>query len=319
MHVREQNMEANGPGAEPPPDGMKEKVATADVLLVHFCPISAQTIESAQSLRIIGVCRAGHENIDVEAASQRGITVIHVTGRNANAVAEFTIGLMLSETRNIARAHAALKAGVWRKDFQNASVCPELAGKTVGIIGFGAIGKVVARKLRSLEVNVIAFDPVVAAEDMIKSGVEATKLESLLKNADIVTLHARLSPETRGMIGAREIKLMKPNSYIINTARPGLVDEDALYDALRSHRIAGAALDVLGGDEGPTVNRLVGLDNVTVTSQIAGSTLEAFTRSPKMLVKEMVTFMSTGSCASIVNKGFEEIADHRGWGSLKAK
>jgi D-3-phosphoglycerate dehydrogenase len=97
------------------------------------------------------------------------------------------------------------------------------------------------------------------------------------------------------------------------------VDEDALYDALRSHRIAGAALDVLGGDEGPTVNRLVGLDNVTVTSQIAGSTLEAFTRSPKMLVKEMVTFMSTGSCASIVNKGFEEIADHRGWGSLKAK
>jgi len=310
MHAKERKIEVNGPDAEALPKSMLDAVSKAHVLIVHFCPVSAKTITVASQLRMLGVCRAGCENIDVETASRKGVVVFHVMGRNANAVAEFTIGLMITETRNIARSHAALKVGVWRKDFLNAETCPELSGKVVGIVGFGAIGRVVAQKLCCFETTVLAYDPYVSAKDMVACGVEPTGLDDLLSRSDVVTIHVRLTPETKGLIGTREIRLMKPSAYIVNTSRPAVIDEEALLRALRERRIAGAALDVLGGDEGPTRNPLVGLDNVTVTSQLAGSTVEAFTRSPRILVEDMVMFLRSGKARFLVNPKVAARVDH---------
>jgi D-3-phosphoglycerate dehydrogenase len=283
LEQKNRRVEQFGPTAEPFPPEILREIVDADLLLVHFCPVPAALINKAAKLRIIGCMRAGLENIDVDAAQKRGVKVINNPGRNAEAVAEFTVGLMLTESRNIARSHAALKQGIWRKNYPNSSFSWEMEGRTAGLIGFGEIGKKVAYKLQGFNMQILAYDPYIFPAEIARCGGRSVELRELLQHADIVSIHTRLSHETKNLIGQNEISLMKPTAYLINTARAGIVDYQALYEALRNNTIAGAALDVFPEEPLPLTQPLLEMDNVTITSHMAGSTVDACHKSVRML------------------------------------
>lgn len=262
-------------------------VKDADIIITHFCTITRRMIDNCPNLKAVGVLRSGFENINVEYASEKKIHVFHTPGRNANAVADFTVGMMISECRNIAKSHRKMKEGKWVRDFSNAGCVPDLCDKTVGIIGMGVIGKKVAKRLQAFEMKIIGYDPYV---DSNVSEYPMVSLEELMTEADFVTVHSRLTKDTKGLISREMISLMKSTAYFINTARAGLVDEDALCEALNSREIAGAALDVFE-EEPPGIDyKLVIPENVTLTPHMAGGTRDAFLHSPYLLAEEMLTF-----------------------------
>jgi D-3-phosphoglycerate dehydrogenase / 2-oxoglutarate reductase len=247
---------------------------------VQFTPVSREFIESASRLKLIGVMRGGTENVDVEVATKRGICVMNTPGRNARAVAECALGLILSEIRNLARSHACLKSGDWRRTFPNSDAIPELCGKTVGLVGFGAVGNLMAGYLAALGSSVIAFDPYFRGNP---GAVKLVDLETLLRQSDVVSIHARLTEESYHLIGRRELSWMKPSAILVNTARSGLVDEQALIEALSERKIMGAAIDVFDVEPLPADHPMLKLDNVTITPHLAGSSIDAFRNSPKMI------------------------------------
>jgi D-3-phosphoglycerate dehydrogenase len=252
---------------------------------VQFPPIGKAIIEKAKNLKYIAVLRAGTENIDSDYAETKGIEVLNTLGRNARSVAEFTLGMILSEIRNIARAHAALKAGEWRKDFPNSAAIPELNEKTVGLVGFGNIGRLVAHYLQAFGSKVIVYDPYIKAAP---EGIALVSLEELLKTSDVVSIHARLSDETYHLIGEKELALMKPTAILVNTARSGLVDEAALLYALENKEIMGAAIDVFDEEPIDADHPYIKLDNVTLVPHLAGSTRDAFAKSPKLMADILI-------------------------------
>ncbi|HET7580279.1 MAG TPA: 2-hydroxyacid dehydrogenase [Bacillales bacterium] len=286
-------IEQKGPGVEEIPSMFLEN-KDADMVLGLFAPFSAEAMDVFHDLKCIGVSRAGTENIDIEAATERGILVVHVMGRNAEAVSDFTIGLILSESRNIARAHASIQNGQWRKEFSNAGYIPELKGKTVGIIGFGHIGRLVAKKLTGFDVNLLVYDPYVdpdhSANTLSVNFIH--NKDQLFREADFITVHARLTVENHHFIGRKEFEKMKPTAYLINPARSDLVDTEALVVALSQNRIAGAGLDVFDIEPIPEDHPLLALDNVTLTTHIAGTTTDALTKSPFLLVEEIQKILS---------------------------
>ncbi len=294
-------VERGGPDAVPILEGLVEAIRDAEMLLVHYCPISRRVLAAAPPLKVVGTCRAGLEHVDVSAATGQGVVVFNVRGRNAGAVSDFAVGLILAECRNIARSHLGLARGTWRKDFVNSAHIPELKGKTVGLVGFGWVGKLVCRKLSGFEVKILAHDPYVSEDIIAASGARPVDLRTLMRESDFVSIHARLTPENRGMIGARELSLMKPTAYLINTARAGLVDEQALIDVLQKRAIAGAGLDVFHHEPIPTDHPLLQLDNVTLTSHLAGTTSEALGRSPILLVEDIVKYLRGQKAEFIVN------------------
>ena len=307
-------IEKQGPDAEPVLPEILRANKSTEVLLALFAPVPAAAMDALPDLRLIGAARAGLENVDVEGATKRGIAVHHVMGRNAHAVSDFVIGTLLSEARNIARAHQAIKAGRWRKEFRNSASIPELARKTVGIIGFGYIGRLVARKLMGFETRLLVYDPYVP-DDVISSygALRTSKKEELLREADFLTIHARLTEDNKGLIGKEELALMKATAILINTARAGLIDEDALYNALSEGTIAGAALDVFWTEPLPQGSRWLDLDNVTLTSHLAGATSDALRNSPYLLVNDMNKLL-LGKCPEfIVNPEVLETPKMKDW------
>lgn len=295
-------VEKGGPDAVPVPAAVADLLPGKDVLLALFCPISEGLMGAADRLKLIGVCRAGLENVDVPSATRRGIPVLHVLGRNAHAVSDFAIGLMLCEARNMVRAHHGILAGQWPKKFANSETIPELNGRRVGLVGFGRVGRLVARKLSGFEVQVVVHDPFVEDAAVREHGAEPVSLEELMATSDFVSIHARLTPETRGLVGREQISRMKPTAYLINTARAGLVDEAALIAALRAHRIAGAGLDVFSQEPLEPDSPLRDLDNVTLTSHLAGTTHDALTKSPGLLVHGVVQLLSGREPESVANR-----------------
>lgn len=291
-------VEQNGPEAVELPEKLIEGIDKYDILVVQFTPVSKKLIEKAKNLKLICVLRGGIENIAYEYAASKGISVLNTPGRNARAVAEFTMGMILSEVRNIARSHAALKNGQWRKDFPNSGLVPELYSKTVGLVGFGYIGHLVSGYLRAFGCNVIAYDPFVKGNI---EGVKLVELDYLLKNADIVSVHARLTDDTYHMIGEKEINLMKPTAVLINTARSGLVDQKSIERALKEGRIMGAALDVFDVEPIPESDMILHLDNATITSHMAGSTRDAFTNSPKLMKDIIIRVIKKDAKLPVVN------------------
>ncbi|AKN32528.1 oxidoreductase [Clostridium carboxidivorans P7] len=291
-------VEQNGPDAVEFSQELIEDISEYDILIVQFAPISKKIIDKAKKLKIIGVLRGGVENIAYEYAAIKGITVMNTPGRNARAVAEFAMGMILSEVRNIARSHAALKKGEWRKKFPNTGDIPELCNKTVGIVGFGSIGQLVAGYLKAFGCNVIAYDPFFNGNF---DGVNIVELPYLLKNSDVITVHARLTEDTYHLIGGKEISLMKPNAVLVNTARSGLVDEKALKEALEEGKISGAALDVFDVEPLEENDILMKLDNVTITPHVAGSTKDAFTNSPKLMRDILIRTIKGEKRLPIVN------------------
>lgn len=294
------NIEAQGPEAEPPAAGLTEAVRDADILVTHQSPIPRSVIEAGRKLKLIGVFRGGYENIAVDAATKYGVPVFHTAGRNANAVAEITIALILAEMRNIARSHATMRAGEWFDEI-DVDRPMELTGRTVGLVGFGTIGRMLAHRVSGFEVQLLVHDPYVPAATIRAAGGEKVSLETLLREADVVSLHVRLSPETMGLIGQDEIKLMKPTAYLINTARAGVLDQAALVEALQQERIAGAALDVFWEEPIPSNSPLFALDNLTMTSHLGGTTDEAFRDSVDILVTAILNYFHHGDVNLVVN------------------
>ncbi len=300
IELQEANLaiEQGGPEAVSLPDALFHDLAGFDFLCVQFCPIPGRMIEAATNLKAIGVLRGGTENVDVDLATRRGIAVLNTPGRNARAVAECTLGLMLSEVRNIARSHALLKQGVWSRDYPNKAAIPELCEKTVGLVGYGSVAQLVAGYLAALGSRVIAFDPFFQGDP---APAELVDLETLLRESDVVSLHARLTEESRHTIGAEQLRQMKPTAVLVNTARSGLVDEAALVRALEARQIMGAALDVFDTEPLPPDHPLVALDNVTIVPHVAGSTIDAFRNSPKMMAGHLRRMIEGRRPLPIVN------------------
>lgn len=278
-------VEQNGPNGIELPRDIAEQARDADIIITQFAPISADLIASCPNLTTIGVLRGGTENVDAEAAKNAGVTVLNTAGRNARAVAEFTVGMILSETRNIARTHAAMREHVWLKDFPNSGAIPELEGRTIGLVGAGAIGQLVMKFMSGMDAICQFYDPF---QEDSEYGTKVDSLDELMESSDVVTIHSRLSPQTHHLVSRERLALMKPSAVLINTARSGLVDEAALLEALREGRIAGAAIDTFDDEPLPADSEWMKLDNVTITSHLAGTTLDAFVKTPKMLSRRLL-------------------------------
>ncbi|MCF2705874.1 2-hydroxyacid dehydrogenase [Arcanobacterium haemolyticum] len=278
-------IEQHGPNALELPSDVQDKIREADIVLTQFAPLGTKLIESTTHLRIIGVLRGGIENVDKETAERLGIRVINTPGRNARAVAEFAVGMILAETRNIARTHAAMRRHIWLKDFPNSDDIPELEGKTIGIVGAGNIGQLVMKFLSSFDVECIYYDPYT---DECPYGRKIDDLDELMRISDVVSIHSRLTSSTHHLIDERRIALMKPTAVVVNTARSGLVDEKALLSALSDNKIMGAAIDTFDDEPLPANSPWMNLDNVTITSHLAGSTKDAFRKTPHMLSRRIL-------------------------------
>jgi D-3-phosphoglycerate dehydrogenase len=285
------NIERNGAEAGTPPPGILDVVSKYDpqVIITQCAPVTRAVIEKARSLEVIACMRGGVENINVEAAAEKNVLVFNNAGRTANAVAEFTVGLMLAVSRNIATGHHEVLNGKWQRPEARPT---ELYGSTIGLVGFGNIAQKVAERLQGFKVNLLAYDPYVPEESITKFGAKRVELKELLAKSDYVSLHARLTPETEGIIGEEELKLMKPTAYLINSARAGLIDEKALINALGNRQIKGAALDVFWQEPLKNDNPIKNLDNVTLTPHLAGYTVETSMRTITLVVdtlKKIVT------------------------------
>lgn len=299
-HAAQAIMEVKGPNEVPPSPELIAAVAGAAVLGLHFAPVGADVIAAGQDLKLISVARAGLENIDIPAATARGIGVVPAMGRNAGAVAELQIGMILAETRNIARADASIKSGGWRKDFPGVRV--EIAHSTVGMVGFGHVGKIFSQRISGFGPTLLAYDPYASAESLAESGVsKVSDLTDLFARSDFILVQARLSPETTRFISKEQFAAMKPSAYFLNIARSRLVDYDALYDVLASGSISGAALDVFDDEPLPAASRWRALDNVTMTTHFGGDTAGTNITSARMVVGAAAEFAATGRVPRAVN------------------
>jgi D-3-phosphoglycerate dehydrogenase len=281
------------------PDGdLTETIADYDAIIVRSATqVTADLIERAERLKVIGRAGVGVDNVDLAAASKRGIVVANAPQSTVISAAEHTIGLLLALSRQIPQAHAALKEGRWERS-RFAGL--ELADKTLGLAGFGRIGQQVARRGRGLEMRVLAFDPYVAPDRFSDLGARrAGSLDELLRESDFLSLHLALTGETRGLIGPEQLARMKDGARLVNAARGELVDEAALVEALRSGKIAGAALDVFS--EEPYTGPLLELPNVVVTPHLAASTQEAQDRAGVIVAEQVAAALEGSVVTNAVN------------------
>lgn len=247
-------------------------LADAHAILVRSATkVDAEAIAAAPNLKVVARAGVGLDNVDIKAATTAGVMVVNAPTSNIISAAELTVGHILSLARHIPAAHASLAAGAWKRSSYTGV---ELYEKTVGIIGLGRIGALITQRLQAFGVQVIAYDPYVTTARAQQLGVELVSLEDLLKRADFTTIHMPKTPETVGMISDDQFALMKPTAFVVNVARGGLIDEDALHRALTSNTIAGAGLDVFVS-EPPKDSPLVSLPNVVVTPHLGASTDEA--------------------------------------------
>ncbi len=261
-----------------------------EILVVQFAPVSRQLLDAAPGLKVIGVLRGGTENVDVATATARGISVLNTPGRNARAVAECTLGLILAEIRNIARSHAGLRSGRWEREFPNSQAIPELYGKTVGLVGYGAVAQLVAHYLEAFGSRILAYDPFFQGDP---APAQLVPLDDLLRNSDVVSLHARLTAENHHLIGAGELAVMKrsadPGQH--GAERPG--GRRGTGRRLAGTTIMGAALDVFDTEPLAADHPLLQLDNVTVTPHLAGSTIDAFRNSPALMAQHLIRMLTS--------------------------
>ena len=274
------------------------KIGDYDAIVIRSATkLTAELIERAERLKVIGRAGVGVDNVDVEAATRRGIVVANAPESTVTSAAEHTIGLLVALARNIPQAHAALKQGRWERSKWGGV---ELEGKTLGVLGFGRIGQQVARRALGLGMRVVAYDPFVAKERFRELGAErAETAEDVLGAAEFLTLHLPLTAETRGFLGTEAIERLPDGARVVNAARGELVDEQALADALRSGKLAAAALDVYSQEpyEGP----LLELDNVVATPHLAASTEEAQDRAGVIVAEQVAAALEGAVVTNAVN------------------
>ncbi|MGQ9781140.1 MAG: phosphoglycerate dehydrogenase [Nitrososphaeria archaeon] len=256
-----------------------------DAIILGNEKLGREDLLAANRLRIIARHGVGVDNVDLDAATERGIVVTYTPQSNSDSVAEYTIMLMLNILKNFHKGSSELLKGNWARYLGF-----ELMGKTVGIVGFGAIGRRVAKKLSGFDVRILAYDPFVKEEDIRLCGAIPVSLEELLRSSDIVTLHVSLSPETRHLLNKEMLKLMKKTAFLINASRGSIVDEKALYESLEAKDIAGAALDVFEQEPVQRDNPILKLDNVVLSPHMANFTIEALTRMDMMNAEDLRRF-----------------------------
>ncbi|BBK40865.1 oxidoreductase [Allostella vacuolata] len=269
-------------------------VGDAEILVTHLAPLSDAMMGALPALRLVAVSRGGPVNIDLASARRRGVRVVNVPGRNASAVAEFTIGAILAETRLIRAGHESLRRGEWRGDLYRADVTGrELSELTVGIVGYGEVGTRVVRLLRAFGCRTLVADPYARLSNADRAaGVELVLLDELLAGSDVVSLHARVTPETTGMMDAARFARMRPGAIFVNTARGPLVDYDALHDALVSGHLRGAMLETFGIEPPPADWPLLKLPNVTLTPHIAGASLRTVAYAAARVADEVRRYLA---------------------------
>ncbi|MCK5710456.1 MAG: phosphoglycerate dehydrogenase [Deltaproteobacteria bacterium] len=283
-----------------PKEEFLEIVSEYDAVIVRSAStVTAEIIEAATNLKAIGRAGIGVDNVDVEAATKKGIVVMNTPEANAITTAEHTITLMLSLARRIPEAHASLKAGKWeRSKFKGI----EIYGKTLGCIGLGNIGKLVAERAIGLKMSVIAYDPFLTQEAADRLGVELVPLDELLKRADVITIHTPLTTETKDLINKNSFENTKPGLIIINCARGGVINEQDVTEAVKSGKIAGAAFDVYTSEPPADDNPILSIDeNIVITPHLGASTAEAQTKVGLAIAQQIVDFLVNGVVNNAVN------------------
>ena len=299
-------------GVKMPVPEMKEAIRGIELLITEFEDINEEVIEAADKLKIIVCCRnEAFASIDIEAATRKRIPVLRAGGRNAIAVAEHTIALLMCVSKNISLTDHLLKhtdqltgkvynddtgkraatMSEWSMDpdapFALYGGGPEMYGKTFGQIGFGAIGRQVARRARGLDMNLLIYDPYVDQEEMDPLNGKKVDLDTLMRESDFISINCNVVPETVGLISREKIALMKPTAYLVNTARAKILDYDALYDALKEKRIAGAGLDVYPVEPIPAGDKLLTLTNLVMTPHLAGSARDIVAHQTEITLQDV--------------------------------
>ena len=275
--------------------------------------VTKEVIDKADNLKIIARAGVGVDNIDLDAATQKGIMVVNSPESTSITVAEHTMGLLLSMARKLSIADKSVKDGKWeKKKFMGV----ELRNKTLGVIGMGRIGSQVVNRCKAFEMDAIAYDPYLPEEVANQMGVELTDLETVLKKADFITIHVPLTPETKHLISHDEFEIMKDGAFITNCARGGIIDEDALYEALKNNKIGGAALDVYEDEPPAEDSKLFELDNIVLTPHIAASTKEAQRDATIIVADEIIGLFKGGTPNNVLNmpridnKTYQELSQY---------
>ncbi len=289
-----------------PADGLLEAIAGAHALIIRSATmVTAEVLAAGTELVVVGRAGIGLDNVDVEAATRRGVMVVNAPQSNVLSAAEHTMALLLAQARNIPQAHAALSEGRWERSRWEGV---EVADKVLGIVGLGRIGKLVAQRALSFGMRLVAHDPFVSPERARQLNVELVDLERLMSMADFVTIHATKTPETVGLIGAELLGRAKPGLRIVNVGRGGIVDEAALADAIRAGRVAGAAIDVFAV-EPTTASPLFGLDGVVVTPHLGASTREAQDKAGDTIAEQVGLALAGEFVPFAVNVAAAEAAE----------
>ena len=280
------------------PEQLCETIVDYDALLIRSdTKVTDEVLNAGKNLKLVGRAGIGVDNVDIPAATEQGVIVMNTPDANATTTAELALAHMFSLSRNLPKADKSIREGKWER---TKLVGAEISHKTLAILGFGTIGRIVARRGAGLNMRVIAYDPFVAPDIFADCGAENVSLDELVQQADYLTLHCPLLEKTRGVIGQEQLAMMKNSAMIINCARGGLIDEVALYNALKNGDIAGAALDVYE-NEPPKDSPLLELDNIVFTPHLGASTKEAQVAVSVEIARQAVTFLKTGEAVNALN------------------
>ncbi len=286
--------EANGN-----PRYIMEKIVGCEAAVSGYAPFTSEIMDASENLKIIGISRGGPVNADHNAATERGIIILRAVGRNAESVADQTLGFVISESRFISRHNHEVKTGKYfeklesggRSSYLASFNWMELNGKTLGLIGYGQVGTRVAKRAHAFGMKVIVFDPYIDAAILEGEGCDRVGLDKLLCDSDFISIHAKLTPETHHMINDKTLAKMKKTTVLINTARGSIIDEDALYRALTNGVISSAALDVFEDDPVKQDNPLIQLDNVTITPHSAGRSPDTEMRGYRQVALQVAAYL----------------------------
>jgi D-3-phosphoglycerate dehydrogenase / 2-oxoglutarate reductase len=284
------------------PKQIVKELKEDEILVVHDAPVTDEVMDASPNLRLICCARGGPVNIDAVAATKRGIPIVSAPGRNAEAVADYVLGVMIILARNLSFANLFLRE---KRKFDRSSYesffGQELGGKTLGLIGYGNVGTRVAKRALAFGMSILVCDPFVPKSKIEAPGVKAVDMDTLISSVDFVSLHARESEENDNMFGKKQFAMMKKGAFFINSARGSLLDEDALLEALISKKIAGAAMDVMKKEPVSPDNPLVSMDNVFITPHIAGASRQVPLRGAEIVAAQIINYIGGQKLDGVIN------------------
>jgi D-3-phosphoglycerate dehydrogenase len=281
------------------PEDLYQAIKGAQGLVIRSATkVTKELLDAADALKVVGRAGTGLDNVDIPAATEHGVVVMNTPGQNSNAAAELALGHIFALSRHIAKGHAGLAQGKWEKKQLRGH---EVKGKTLGIVGLGNIGAILAELGQGVKMDVLGYDPFLSDEQIKERGAEPVSFEDLLTRSDYISIHVPKSKETTGLFNADNLRKMKKGSYLINCARGGIVDEEALCDALADEHLAGAALDVFAEEPLPANSRILAAGDICCTPHLGANTYEAQENVAVAVAKQMAKYLKTGEAENAVN------------------